>query len=50
MIGEQIQAVVVLCPQTGCTLVYSNQLEQAILNLTMNAREVWELLPLHAPQ
>jgi hypothetical protein len=49
MIGEQIQTVVVLCPQTGCTLVYSIQLEQAILNLTMNAREVRELLPLHAP-
>ena len=45
MIGEQIQTVVVLYPQTGRSLVDSIQLEQVIMNLMLNTRDARELLP-----
>jgi signal transduction histidine kinase len=50
MIGEQIQTVVALYPQTGRALVDSIQLEPVIMNLMMNARDARELLPLNAPR
>ena len=39
LIGEQIQMVVVLHPQTGHTLVDPVQLERVIMNLVLNARD-----------
>jgi signal transduction histidine kinase len=45
MIGEQIQTVIVLYPQTGRALVDSIQLEQVIMNLMLNTRDARELLP-----
>jgi signal transduction histidine kinase len=39
LIGEQIQTVVVLHPQTGHALVDPVQLEQIVMNLVLNARD-----------
>ena len=39
LVGEQIQMVVVLHPQTGHALVDPVQLEQVIMNLVLNARD-----------
>lgn len=39
LIGEHIQMVVVLHPQTGHTIIDPVQLEQIIMNLVMNARD-----------
>ena len=39
LIGEQIQMVIVLHPQTGHALVDPVQLEQVIMNLVLNARD-----------
>ncbi|WP_455378594.1 ATP-binding protein [Petrachloros mirabilis] len=39
LIGEHIQMVVVLHPQTGYTIIDPVQLEQIIMNLVMNARD-----------
>lgn len=39
MIGEHIQTVIVLHPQTGYALVDPVQLEQVIMNLVLNARD-----------
>ena len=50
MIGEQIQTIVVLYPQSGHALVNSIQLEQVIINLMLNTRASRELLPLNAPR
>jgi signal transduction histidine kinase len=50
MIGEQIQTVVVLSPQTERAFVDSIQLEQVIMNLMLNTRDARELLPLSSPR
>ncbi|BCA54878.1 Hybrid sensor histidine kinase [Nitrospira sp. KM1] len=39
LIGEQIQTIIVLHPQTGHAIVDSVQLEQIIMNLVLNARD-----------